>query len=176
MSKIRQKNYSIAHKSLEEVVEQVRFILSYDGIISKIVITNGNILVEYVVEDTEPPYGKLPDSPTEVMSDVLRKINLEPVEHNNEMSIDSLSVIASALIQARKSLSSALAWVVSDHKEFRKWLGVEKTVWKLLDIPVYEVDTDSLPKDKLVLICGRIHLISPLEGKSGIIIDMGGSI
>jgi len=173
MPKVEQRNYSISKKSLEEVIEQVRLILSYDGEVSKVVITHGNILAEYVVEDEGPPYGKLPDSPAAEIGDVISRINLEPVVDHKDVSIDSMAMIASALIQARKNMRTGIAWLISDQDRFRKWIGVEKPIFRLLDVPVYEVDEDKLPSEKLVLLCGRTSAVSPLKGDFGIIMDMG---
>lgn len=173
MPKTEQRNYPIAQKSLEEIIEQVRLILSYDGEVSKVLITRGNIMAEYIVDDSGPPYGKLPDSPAENMGDVLSKINLESVADHKDISIDSMAVIASALIQARKNLRTGIAWVTSNQDTFRKWIGVERPISRLLDVPVYEVEEDKLPKDKLVLLCGRTNAVSPLKGDFGIIMDMG---
>lgn len=173
MAKIEQRNYAITGKSMEEIIEQVRLVLSYDGEVSKIVVTRGNILAEYVVEDAGPPYGKLPDSPIEKLGDVLSRIELEPVGDSREVDVDALAVIASALIQARKSLRTGIAWLTSDTEHFMRWVGVEKPIGRLLDVPVYHVDQDALPSGKLVLLCGRTSAVSPLKGDFGIIMDMG---
>lgn len=173
MPKIEQRNYSIANKEMEDIIEQVRLILSYEGDVSKVVITRGNILAEYIVEDEGPPYGKLPDSPVETLGDVLSRIDLEPVGDHQEVDIDSLAVIASALIQARKALRTGIAWLTSDEDRFRQWIGVEKPIGRLLGVPVYVVDAEKLPTNKLVLLCGRTNAVSPLRGDFGVIMDMG---
>jgi hypothetical protein len=173
MPKIEQRNYSIAQKTLEEVIEQVRLVLSYDGDVSKVIITRGNILAEYIVEDEGPPYGKLPESPVESIGDVLAKIELEPVGEHQEVDLDALAVIASALIQARKAVRTGIAWLTSDQDQFRKWIGVEKPISRLLGVPVYVVDAEKLPGNKLVLLCGRTSAVSPLKGDFGVIMDMG---
>lgn len=173
MSKTVQKSYAIKGRTLEDVLDQVRLILSYDGEISKVVITNGNITAEYVVDDNEgPPYGKLPDDPAREIGDVIAKIRLENVKSTNDISIDSLAVIASALIQARKSSRVGVAWLLSDSEVFRKWLGVTKPVSKLLEVPVYEVDSDKVPEDKLILLCGRTSAVSLLKCDFGILMNM----
>jgi len=173
MPKVEQRNYSIADKTLEEVVEQVRLVLSYEGDVAKVVITRGNILAEYIIEDSEPPYGKLPASPVDNLGDVLTNIELEPVGDHTEVSIDSMAVIASALIQARKALRTGVAWLTADQDLFRKWIGVEKPISRLLGVPVYAVEEEKLPKDKLVLLCGRTSAVSPLKADFGVIMDMG---
>lgn len=173
MPKIEQRNYSIAGKEMEDIVDQVRFILGYDGDVAKVVITRGNILAEYVVEDSEPPYGNIPDSPAATVGDVLSKISLEPVGDHKEVDLDSLAVIASALIQARKAMRTGVAWLVSDSTKFMEWIGVEKPVGRLLSVPVYVVDEEKLPRNKLVLLCGLTSAVSPLKGDFGVIMDMG---
>lgn len=173
MPKVEQRNYSIAGKEMEDIVDQVRFILSYDGDVAKVVITRGNILAEYVVEDSEPPYGKIPDSPSETLGDVLSKIELEPVGDHKEVDLDSLAVIASALIQARKAMRTGIAWLVSDAANFMRWIGVEKQVGRLLGVPVYVVEEEKLPRNKLVLLCGLTGAVNPLKGDFGVIMDMG---
>lgn len=173
MAKVEQKNISIAGKSMEEIVEQVRLVLSYEGQVSKVLITRGNILAEYVVEDDGPPHGKLPDSPVETLGEVLSRVELEPVSEHEEISIDSLAVIASALIQARKSMKTGVAWLISDANVFREWVGVEKHISRLLGVPVYVVDQDKLPPNKLVLLGGRTSAVSPLKADYGVIMDMG---
>lgn len=173
MPKLEQRNYAISDKTLEEIIEQVRLILSYDGEVSKVVITRGNILAEYIVEDGEPPYGKIPDTPVDTLGDVVDKIELVPLMHHDDVSTDAMAHIASALIQARRNLKTGIAWLTGDQEVFRKWIGVKKPISRLLDIPVYEVDEEHLPKEKLVLLCGRTNAVSPLKGDFGVLVDMG---
>lgn len=172
MPKTEQKNYSIEDSTLEEIVESVRLILSYDGEISKIVITKGNIMAEYIMEDTGPPYGKLPDSPVDKLGDIISRIELVPVVETNEVSANSMATIASALIQARKGNRSGTAWLISSQDYFRKWIGVSKPISRLLDLPVYTVDSDKLPNNKLVLLCGKTAMVGPAKCKFGVVMDM----
>ena len=172
MSKVVQRNYAIAGKSLEEIIEQVRLVLSYDGEVSKVVITRGNILAEYVAPNTEPPYGEIPETPVDNLSDVLGRVQLEHVDMQDVLDMEALSVISSALIHARKLVRSGVAWVVSDGDAFYRWLGLERPVSRLLDVPVYVVDKDSLPSHNLVLLCGRTGAVSPLKSDLGILMVM----
>jgi hypothetical protein len=153
----------------------VRLVLSYDGEVSKIVITRGVLMADYIVDDEGPPYGKIPDTPSESIGDVLQKIEISTVSKEDEIRIDSLAIIASALIQARKSLRVGLSWLVSDSDKFRNWIGVKKDVSRLLDIPVYLVSAEQLPNDKLVLLCGKTTMVNPLKADYGVLMDMGDS-
>lgn len=172
MSKVVQRNYAIAGKSLEEIVEQVRLVLSYEGEVSKVVITRGNILAEYVTPSTEPPYGQIPETPVDNLPDVLSKVQLEHVDNQDGVDMEALSTISSALIQARKLLRTGIAWITSDMDGFQKWLGLERPISRLLDVPVYVVDKDSLPVHNLVLLCGRTSAVSPLKSDLGILMNM----
>lgn len=171
--KVEQRNYAIAGKSLEEIVEQVRLVLSYDGEVSRVLITRGNILAEYIVEDEGPPYGKLPQNPLESLVDVLSAIEMVPVNESNEVDVDALNVIAAALIQARKAMRSGVAWVVSSKDKFQEWLGVKSDVSRLFDLPIYELEPANLPENKLVLLCGRTTVTSPLVSDLALIMEMG---
>lgn len=172
MNKIVQRNYSIAAKSLEEIIEQVRLVLSYDGDVSKVVITRGNILAEYVVPDTEPPYGEVPDTPVEQLSDVLGKIQLEPVIPSDGISTSSMAQVTSALMQAKDVARSPVAWFISDQEAFQKWLGVDRPINRLLNTPMYVLDKEHLPPHNLILLCGKTSAVSPLKSDFGILIDM----
>lgn len=173
MPRVEQRNYSIADKSVEDIIDQVRLIFSYGGDVSKVTITSANILAEYIVEDEGPPYGNIPDSPAQNLGDVLSRVELEPVSDHREVDLDAMATIASALIQTRKALRTGIAWLTSDEERFRSWLGVEKPVGRLLDVPVYVVENEKLPKNKLVLLCGLTNAVSPLKGDFGVIMDMG---
>ena len=173
MSKVVQRNYSIAGKTLEEIVEQVRLVLSYEGDVSRITITRGNITAEYVVPNNEPPYGEIPDTPIDNLADVLGRARLEQVSTDSyEVNPGSISYVTSALMQARSVAMSPVAWVVSDNDVLQSWLGLQKPINRLLNTPVYVIDRDSLPPHNLVLLCGKTSAVSPLKSEFGILIDM----
>lgn len=172
MSKVVQRNYSISGKNLEEIVEQVRLVLSYDGDVSKIVITRGNILAEYVVPNNEPPYGEVPDTPVEELKDVLGRLQLDHVIDGTKLNSRSIGMLTAALIQARDNVRSPVAWLISSQEIYKEWLGADRDVTRLLNIPVYVLEKEHLPSHNLVLLCAKTSAVSPLKSDFGVLIDM----
>lgn len=172
MSKVVQRNYSIVGKSLDEIVELVRLVLSYEGEVSKVVITRGNMLAEYVAPNVEPPYGRIPETPVESIGGALSRVSMEAVDHSNPVDLDAVSVISSALVQAHRESRTGVAWVISDPDKFQEWLGLKDPVARLLNIPVYKLTREEVPEHNLILLCGRTEAMSPLKSDYGILIDM----
>lgn len=172
MSRLERKDYSIKGKTKDEVVELIRMLLGYKGEVYRLVVTRGNLLVEFVVEDEGPPFGKVPESPAEHISDVLAKVDMQALKPGQEVKLDALAKISSALIQTRRERRSGVAWVVSDPANFHRWLGLERPIERLLDVPIYEVSKDDLPPDKVVLLCAATSIVSPLDSDLGIVLAM----
>jgi hypothetical protein len=172
MPRLEQRVYALNNRTIEEVIELVRFILSYDGDVSKILIRKGSVLAEYVVQDEGPPFGKLPEVPFESLAEAIPRINLEPLKALESVDTGSVSSIASAMIQARKAMQSPIAWVVYDTKVFSRWVGVGDDITRLFDLPVYELSETIVPTDKVILLCGKTISTSPLRSNFGIVIEM----
>lgn len=146
----------------DEIGEQVAMILSTPSIVvDEIHIVRGKIESIVWLPDREPPYGELPDRVAESMEDLLASIELSDIDdHPCDINLDSLSTVASMLIQCRVESKGAIAWVAGKVERLCRWLGIAAAPSRFMDLPVYE--SEVIPDDKLLLLCGKSSRMNPL--------------
>lgn len=170
--KIKTKKFSIKQgASVDDVADMVRVILSLPMSLERIVIEN-DIRADFWMQDAEPPFGELPEEQSKTYQQVLNKIDAYEVDTSTiELSLDALSVITTLLIEANKRRHAALAWLVGDPVYFCNWLKVTPTPSRFLELPIVRID--SLPEDKLILLCGKSYACDPMLADEALVVTMG---
>lgn len=173
--KLEKQVYAIeSDATADDIGLKVSMILSMPFAVESISISKGEIKVLVWEPDREPPYGDIPEPPASSLRELIGKIELLDLnETNKEINIDALSNMAQMLIQARQETKAATAWVTGDVKNFCGWMNVKPSPSRILDIPIFE--SDAVPKDKLVLLCGKTAHSNPLTSDFGVVITMEAS-
>lgn len=155
----------------DDIGMKVTMILSLPFAVDSISIAKGEIRAMVWEPDKEPPYGDIPDPPPDSLRDLLAKLELSDLNTSNlELSIDALTSMARMLIQARQESKAATAWVAGDVKAFCEWINVKPSPSRILDIPIFE--SNVIPEDKLILLCGKTAHSNPLMSDYGVLITM----
>lgn len=155
----------------DDIGMKVAMILSLPFAVDSIVVSKGEIIAMVWEPDREPPYGDIPEPPPDSLRDLLTKIELVALSSISlDINVDSLSSLARMLIQARQESKAATAWVAGNAKTFCEWLNVKPSPSRILDIPLFE--SDAVPKDKLVLLCGKTAHSNPLSSDYGVLVTM----
>lgn len=169
--KLQSKRFQIREGStVDDIADSIRLIMSMPMALERVVIEQ-DIRVDFWAQDAEPPFGELPEEPSQSFAEVLGRVDTaELTDSSTELNLDALAVITTMLIEANKRRRSALAWLVGDPVVFCKWLKVKPTPNRFLEIPLVKVQ--DVPKDKLILLCGKSAASNPLESDVGLIVSM----
>lgn len=178
-----QRRYPVpADATPDTIAEMVRAILSSRVIIVKIVIKAGvgeddpgEMVVDMLVPNEEPPHGEPPEPDPENMWQLLASIELEDAADLLEpkLRLDSLSVIAQLLMRASANKRASMAWLVGDVMHFLRWMGIRSSIKpsQFLNMPLVEVQ-DNVPSDRLALLCGKSSKLSLMRADCGYAIYM----
>lgn len=170
--KIQSKKFSIKEgASVDDVADMVRMIMSLPMALERIVIEN-EVRADFWVQDVEPPFGELPEEQSKSFAELLARIDTDELDTSDVgLNLDALAVITNSLLEANKHRRAALAWLVGDPVFFCNWLHVKPTPSRFLELPL--VTIDDLPRDKLILLCGKTYASNPLQADRALVITMG---
>lgn len=119
----------------------------------------------------EPPYGGFTfDSPTSI-SHLLQSIELFELDAaETGINAKAMTVVAKMLLDARAGGLAGVAWIVGDLSDFSKWIGIKGVPIRFLDLPLLQ--NGEMPRDRLVLLCGKSSRNDPLTASRGIFTSM----
>lgn len=149
---------------IDEVLDKIASLTAAKHPVEAITITKKAIKVSIWEQDDEPPFGELPqESPTTIAA-LLQNVRLHAGSDDVQIRLESLSILAGALMEARRMGLAGVGWVCGDAEVFTEWLGLRKVPNRFLEIPVMQYE--EMPKTKVVLLCGtssRNHFLTATD-------------